>query len=126
MIVTHLNKHVIYDKEKVDSFRGHDKDVETTSRLVETHTLKLAAELERSWKKHCHSQNISYGASLMQLVYLYGLTCGCGLQYEGDNAKKVDICIIHSELHKECLGVHIKPGVIIKVLEDSISTWIKT
>lgn len=51
MTVTHLNKHVIDDKQKVDNFRGHDKDVETTGRLVESHTLKLAAELECSWKK---------------------------------------------------------------------------
>lgn len=48
MVNIHLDKHVIYDKEEVDGFRGHDEDVKAAGRLVKTHTLKLAAELERS------------------------------------------------------------------------------
>lgn len=47
----HLNKHVIDDEKKVDDFRGHDKDVKATGRLVKTHSLKFTAELESScWK----------------------------------------------------------------------------
>lgn len=47
------------------------------------------------------------------------LTNGCCLKHESNNAEKVDVGIVHSELHKDCLGVHIKPGVFIKVLKDS-------
>ena len=49
---SYLDKHVIDDEEEVNGLRGHDKDVKATGRLVETHTLKLTAELESSWKKH--------------------------------------------------------------------------
>lgn len=48
---SYLDKHVINYEEEVDGFRGHDKDVKTAGRLVKTHTLKLTAELESSWKK---------------------------------------------------------------------------
>ncbi len=48
---SYLDKHVIDDEEEVDGFRGHDKDVKAAGRLVKTHTLKLTAELESSWKE---------------------------------------------------------------------------
>lgn len=54
----HLNKHVVNDKEEVDGFRGHDKDVKATGRLVKTHTLELAAVLERAWSKHSITGNM--------------------------------------------------------------------
>lgn len=52
MAISYLDKHVIDDKKEVDGFRGHDKDVKAAGRLVKTHTLKLTAELESSWRKH--------------------------------------------------------------------------
>lgn len=61
--------------------------------MVKTHILKLTAKLESSY--------------------------GCGLQYECDNAEEVDVCVVHSELHEDGLGVCIKPGVVIKVLQGS-------
>lgn len=50
------------------------------------------------------------------------LTDGGGLQHERDNAEEVDVGIVNSELHKDGLGVHVKPGVVIKVLEGSTKT----
>lgn len=52
------------------------------------------------------------------------LTCCCGLQHECDDAEEVDIGIVHSELKKDCLGVHVKPGVLIKVLKGSTAATI--
>lgn len=59
---THLNKHVIDNKEKVDDFRCHDKDDEATCGLVKTHTLKLTAKLKCSWKKYKAKQLYFYSA----------------------------------------------------------------
>ena len=50
------------------------------------------------------------------------LTYGCGLQHECDNAKEVDVGIIHSELNKDSLGIRIKPGAVIKVLKGPTET----
>lgn len=47
------------------------------------------------------------------------LTDGCGLKHECNDAEEVDVGIVYSELHKDCLGVHIKPGVVIEVLKDA-------
>lgn len=47
IFTVYLDKHVIYNKEEVDGFGGHDKDVKTTGGLVKTNILKLTAELER-------------------------------------------------------------------------------
>lgn len=52
------------------------------------------------------------------------LTCCCGLQHECDHAEEVDIGIVHSELNKDCLGVHVKPGVLIKILKGSTEAMI--
>lgn len=46
------------------------------------------------------------------------LTDGCGLKHERNNTEEVDIGVVHRELHKDCLGVCIKPGAVIKVLKD--------
>lgn len=48
-------------------------------------------------------------------------TYPCGLQHQRDNAEEIDVGIVHSELNKDSLGVDVKPGVVIKVPEDS--TW---
>lgn len=138
----HLNKHVIDDKEEVDDFRCHDKDGKATGRLVKTHTLNLTAKLERSWKKYkamllylygtfqtqkqLKALQATYWLVLLTVEFLCSshtvaehkpLTYGCGLHHECDNAEEVDIGVVHSELNKDRLSVHIKPGGIIKVLK---------
>lgn len=55
---SYLDKHVIDDEEEVDGFRSHDKDVKATGWLVQTHTLKLTAELESSWRKPKVTENM--------------------------------------------------------------------
>lgn len=54
------------------------------------------------------------------------LTNSCGLKHECNNAEEVDVGIVNGELHKDCLSVHIKPGVVIKVPKDSTrrKTWL--
>ena len=122
----HLSKHVIDDKEKVDSLRGHDKDVEATGRLVKTNTLKLTAELESSWRRHPITNRIALIVLLSNTVSVPGLlTYGRGFQHECYNAEKVDVCVVHSELNEDGLGVHIEPGVVIKILKNSVCTRMK-
>lgn len=71
----YLYKHVVYDKEKVDGFRGHDKDVKATSGLVKTYILKLAAELERPWWTTGFVQPF-------RRLCISGIEVKCGLTYQ--------------------------------------------
>lgn len=48
-MLMYLNEHIVDNEEKISNFRGHDEDVEATSWLVKTNTVKLTAELESSW-----------------------------------------------------------------------------
>lgn len=64
----HLNKHVVNNEQKVNDFRGHDKDVEAPSGLVKTDTVKLAAELESAWIKII-TQHISSCWELSNTIY---------------------------------------------------------
>lgn len=50
LIYLYLDKHVVYNKEKVDGLGGHDKDVKAAGGLVKAHILKLTAELEGPWR----------------------------------------------------------------------------
>lgn len=54
-----------------------------------------------------------------------GLRTGsCGLKHECHNAEEVDVGIVHSEFHKDGLGVHINPRVVIEVPKNSAEEWI--
>lgn len=56
----------------------------------------------------------------MKLSIEHGLHTGSsGLKHEGYDAEEVDVSIVHSEFHKDCLGVHINPCVVIEILKNS-------
>lgn len=96
--------------------------MKATGGLVQAHTLELSAELESSLNLKLQKDFKHYES--VYITVEHGLrACSSGLKHEGYDAEEVDVSVVHSEFHKDCLGVHVNPCVVIEILKNSTEEY---